>query len=142
MKISRPAIKVHKQIYIKRHKLCVCRVPVVMVKQGTYTILVEVRFRMFLGRHRDLVDCLSCLSPFVLLLPKLIIWLTNLSILSAPNDGYSRNPSCALNLISTFYYGMFVSHEHKFSFAHVKSRAFLCSRLLTEHDLSSDFKHE
>jgi hypothetical protein len=55
---------------------------VVMVKQGTYTILVKVRFRMFLGRHRDLVDCLSCLSPFVLLLPKLIIWLTNLSILS------------------------------------------------------------
>ena len=111
-----------------------------MVKQGSYTILVEVRVSG--SPYRDLVNRLSCLDPFVLLLPKLIICLTDLSILSAPNESYSRNPSYALNLISTFYYGMFVSHEHKFSFVHVKSRGFLCSRLLTEHDLSSDFKHE
>ena len=32
----------------------------------------------------------------------LIIWLSNQSILSIPDEGYSRNTSCALNLISTF----------------------------------------
>ena len=31
-----------------------------------------------------------------------IIWLSNLSILSLPDEGYSRNASCAPNLISTF----------------------------------------
>ena len=31
-----------------------------------------------------------------------IIWLFNISILSVPDDGYSRNASCALNFISTF----------------------------------------
>jgi hypothetical protein len=40
---------------------------------------------------------------FVLLLPKtLIIWLSNLSILSVPDNGCSRNVSCTLNLTSTF----------------------------------------
>jgi len=29
-------------------------------------------------------------------------WLSNLSILSVPDEGYSRNVSCALNLMSTF----------------------------------------
>ena len=43
------------------------------------------------------------LGPLVLLLPKfLIIWLFNLPILSIPSEGYSRNGSCALILISTF----------------------------------------
>ena len=38
---------------------------------------------------------LSCLGPLVLLLPKLwIIWLSNLSILSLPDEGYSRKTSC------------------------------------------------
>ena len=32
----------------------------------------------------------------------LIIWFFNLSILSVPGESYSRNASCALNLISTF----------------------------------------
>ena len=32
----------------------------------------------------------------------LIIWLSNLSILSVPHESYSRNVSCALILISTF----------------------------------------
>ena len=31
-----------------------------------------------------------------------IIWLSNLSTLSVPDEGYSRNASCALNLIFTF----------------------------------------
>ena len=40
---------------------------------------------------------LPCLDPLVLLLPKLrIIWLSNLSILSVPDEGYSRNKSCVL----------------------------------------------
>ena len=46
---------------------------------------------------------LSCLGPWVLLLPNiLIIWLSNLLILSVPDEGYSRNVPCALNLMSTF----------------------------------------
>jgi hypothetical protein len=32
----------------------------------------------------------------------LIIWLSNLSIFSVPDEVYSRNVSCTLNLISTF----------------------------------------
>jgi hypothetical protein len=40
-------------------------------------------------------------DPLVLLFPKLI-WLSNLSILSVPDEGYSRNESWALHLISTF----------------------------------------
>jgi hypothetical protein len=43
---------------------------------------------------------LFCLGPLVLLLP--IIWLSGLSILSVPDEGYSRNALCALNLIATF----------------------------------------
>ena len=47
----------------------------------------------------------NCLGPLalVLLFPKLkIIWLSNISILSVPDEGYSRNESCALSLIFTF----------------------------------------
>jgi len=43
---------------------------------------------------------LSCLGPLVLLLPKL----SKRTILSVPDEGYSRNASCALNLISTFLF--------------------------------------
>ena len=44
-----------------------------------------------------------CKGPLVLLLPKhLIIWVSNLSILSVPDEDYSRNASCTLNLITTF----------------------------------------
>jgi hypothetical protein len=45
----------------------------------------------------------------------LIIWLSNLSTLSVPDEGYSRNASCALNLISTFslYY---TNQSLKYSF--------------------------
>jgi hypothetical protein len=31
-----------------------------------------------------------------------LIWLSNLSILRVPDEGYFRNTSCTLNLISTF----------------------------------------
>jgi hypothetical protein len=33
-----------------------------------------------------------------------VSWLSNLSILSVPDEGYSRNALCTLNLMSTFYY--------------------------------------
>ena len=47
------------------------------------------------------------LGPLVLFLPKkLIIWLSNLSILSVRYEGYYRNASCKLNLISTFLFGL------------------------------------
>ena len=47
---------------------------------------------------------LSNLGPFVSLLSErfLIIWLSSLSILSIPDQGFTRNTSCALNLISVF----------------------------------------
>jgi hypothetical protein len=43
-------------------------------------------------------DCLIIyIGPLVLLLPKiLIIWLSNLLILSVPDEGYSRNMSCTI----------------------------------------------
>ena len=49
---------------------------------------------------------ISCLGPLVLLLPKvLIIWFSNLSIMSLPDEGYARNTPCTLDLISpSFYY--------------------------------------
>jgi hypothetical protein len=31
-----------------------------------------------------------------------IIWLSNMLVLSVPDEGYSGNASCELNLISTF----------------------------------------
>ena len=43
---------------------------------------------------------LSCLDPLVLLLRKLnMIWLSKLSILGVPDEGYSRNASSALKKI-------------------------------------------
>ena len=33
-----------------------------------------------------------------------IIWVSDLSTLSVPEESYSRNASCALNLISTFFF--------------------------------------
>jgi hypothetical protein len=50
---------------------------------------------------------LSCLCHFIVLLPKLqIIWLSKLSILSAPDEGCSINASSALNLISMVVFSM------------------------------------
>ena len=92
---------------------------------------------MFYGRHPDLVDhygisvsqmttiCSTCRKHFPVLSLFVTFWLSNLSILSVPDDdyyvpddgyyvsddgyylsdeGYSKNASCALNLISTFFY--------------------------------------
>ena len=43
-------------------------------------------------------------GPLILLFPKkLIIWLSNLSNLRVPDEGYSRDAPCALNLISAFF---------------------------------------
>jgi len=53
----------------------------------------------------NLILILLCLSPLVLLLPKLyIIWFSNLSISSVLGDDYSRNALCILNLKSTFLF--------------------------------------
>jgi hypothetical protein len=44
-------------------------------------------------------------GSLILLFPKiLIIWLSNLSNLRVPDEGYSRNAPCALTLISTFLF--------------------------------------
>ena len=48
---------------------------------------------------------LSCLGSLVLVLPKLIIiCLSYLSIFIIPDEGFSRNASCTLNLIFTFFF--------------------------------------
>jgi hypothetical protein len=46
--------------------------------------------------------------PFGVMAPTTCIWLSNISMLSVPDEGYSRNASCALNLISTFLF----DHSH------------------------------
>ena len=56
--------------------------------------------------HRWTSPILTILfRPFGLLVPKTfkIIWFSNLSTLSVPDEGYSRNGWCALNLISMFF---------------------------------------
>jgi hypothetical protein len=52
--------------------------------------------------------------PFGLLAPKIfyIIWLSNLSTLSVPDEDDSRNALCALNLISTFLLNTLRSIQH------------------------------
>ena len=47
--------------------------------------------------------------PFGVIAPTTCIWLSNISMLSVPDEGYSRNASCALNLISTFLF----DHSHQ-----------------------------
>ena len=60
---------------------------------------------------------LSWLGPLALLLPKLlIIWLSNYSFMSVPDDVYYGNKSCASNLISTVFLvekvQIIISREH------------------------------
>jgi hypothetical protein len=64
-------------------------------------LLIKLRFSTSRG---DLGPFwLSCFGPLISLLSTLyIIWVSNLSIFSKPDDGYSRNATCALNVISTF----------------------------------------
>jgi hypothetical protein len=45
--------------------------------------------------------------PFGIFKLFLIIWLSNISILSVPDKDYSRNASCAQNLISTFLFNIY-----------------------------------
>jgi hypothetical protein len=54
---------------------------------------------------RPLVCCSQPLAHF---------WLSNISILSVPDEGYSRHASCALNLISThaFVFLNITQQEH------------------------------
>ena len=48
--------------------------------------------------------------PFGLIAPKTLNYLTfQYFDLSVPDEGYSRNASCTLNLISTFYCNQFLS---------------------------------
>ena len=49
---------------------------------------------------------LCVLKPFGFIVPKdlYIIWHANILALSAPDEGYSRNASCAPNLISSLLY--------------------------------------
>lgn len=62
----------------------------VMRRNRTKTISLSIHLENF-GR------------PLAFLLPKILnIWLSNLMIMSLPDDGYSRNPPCALNLTTTF----------------------------------------
>ena len=67
------------------------------------TIINKTKVSSGIGDHNRFWR--SCLGPLVSLLPKLeIIWLSNLSNLGVPEEDYSRNVSCALNLISTFLF--------------------------------------
>ena len=67
------------------------------------TIINKTKVSSGIGDHNRFWR--SCLGPWVSLLPKLeIIWLSNLSIFGVPEEGYSRNVSCTLNLISTFLF--------------------------------------
>ena len=47
---------------------------------------------------------LSCLEPLFFLLPKTfkIFGVSNILVFSVPVEGYSTNPSCILNVITTF----------------------------------------
>ena len=51
----------------------------------------------------------------ILLLPQfLIIWFSNLSIMSVPDEGYARNTPCTLNLISPSFFFIYV-YNHRFT---------------------------
>ena len=58
---------------------------------------------------------LSCLDPWNLLHPITlkIIWNSNLSILSVPDEGYSTNRSCALILTFTFVFNQIAESDKK-----------------------------
>jgi hypothetical protein len=60
-----------------------------------------------------------------------IIWLSNLSILSVPDKGYSRNVSCTLNLTSTFLLIQIVAFQANF----LKKNFGLCLVFFKENDL-------
>ena len=49
----------------------------------------------------------------LMFLKLLSIWLSNVSILSVPDEGYSRNVLCALSLISTYLLAHFTHVHHR-----------------------------
>ena len=52
---------------------------------------------------RPIINILAMLRPFGCIVPKtLIIWFSNPSVLSLPDEDYSKNVSYTLNLISIF----------------------------------------
>jgi hypothetical protein len=66
---------------------------------------------LFIFRNPTLKGCFPLQYLCLLYLAKLSVcvtlystlWLSNLSTLSVPDEGYSRNALCVLILISTFY---------------------------------------
>ena len=46
----------------------------------------------------------------------LVTWFLNILALIVPDEGYSRNASCALNVISTFLSRVFNEKEHQVSY--------------------------
>jgi hypothetical protein len=52
--------------------------------------------------HLQLLSANKNLLLIILARHKFVIWLSNLSIFIVPDEGYSRNVSSTLNLISTF----------------------------------------
>ena len=57
-------------------------------------------------------------KPFGLLAPKTfkIIWFSNLSTLSVPDEGDSRNVSCTINLLSMFLFLIFKNNIYSLPF--------------------------
>ena len=76
--------------------------------QVTLVLLPQAQMTLVLLPQVQVTSCrfwLPCVCPLVILLPKFsFIWLSNLSILSVPDEGYFKSASCALNLISTFLF--------------------------------------
>ena len=77
-----------------------------------FSVVTVFFFAVVLGELSRL--CISCLGTFILLLQKTLNYLALQSFdqdhtwWMSPVEGYSRNVSCALNLISTFYSPSFV----------------------------------
>ena len=71
------------------------------------TVLVVIVWQLDLQLRMQSVTITSKVArsnAFGFIVPKhfTIIWFSNLSTLSVPDEGYSRNVSCAINLIFTF----------------------------------------
>ena len=71
--------------------------------EGTHSstnIAAQCVFRWHLWCVISTVDCLS--DSITIACDLSFIWFSNLLIMSVPDKGYSRNPSCELKLMSTF----------------------------------------
>ena len=76
------------------------------ITQGNVLLAIRLLQKPYSSpRHRWSYSILAILfRSFGVLAPKnvKIIWISNILALTVPDEGYSRNASCALNLISTF----------------------------------------